>query len=211
MPFWDHSLDLVVNTHPETDHLTGLPEVLNRYQVKRVILTDVENNTPLYATWQRALADEGAAQVAAQAGTQWSLGDGVWMEVLHPGAVAAGGQLNDHSVVLRVGLGQISFLLPGDIEAEVERRLVSRRTFLDAAVLKAPHHGSKTSSSEPFLTAVKPQVAVISVGADNRFGHPAPEVLRRYAEHSIPVLRTDELGTIEFVTDGERLWVQAGR
>jgi competence protein ComEC len=78
-------------------------------------------------------------------------------------------------------------------------------------VLKAPHHGSKTSSCEPFLAAVDPELAVVSVGAANRFGHPAPEVLDRYAERGIPVLRTDELGGIEFITDGERLWVEAGR
>jgi competence protein ComEC len=211
MPFWDRSLDLVVNTHPEADHLTGLPEVLERYRVDQIILPDVENDTALYAAWQAALADEGAALVPAQAGARLELGDGAWAEVLHPGAVPAGDRLNDHSVVLRVGLGRISFLLPGDIEAEVERKLTYNGSALGAVVLKVPHHGSKTSSCESFLAAVDPQVAVVSVGADNRFGHPASEVLSRYAEHSIPVLRTDELGTVEFITDGQRLWVAAGR
>jgi competence protein ComEC len=212
MPFWDRSLDVVVNTHPEADHLAGLPDVLDRYQVSQIILSDVGNDTSLYAAWEEAVArEEGVKVVPARAGTRLSLGDGVWAEVLHPGAVPAGDRLNDHSVVLRIGLGQVSFLLPGDIEAEVERKLSASGPSLGAMVLKAPHHGSSTSSSEPFLTAVDPQVAVVSVGADNRFGHPAPEVLRRYAEYSIPVLRTDELGSIEFITDGERLWVQAGR
>jgi competence protein ComEC len=211
MPFWDRSLDVVVNTHPEADHLTGLPEVLKRYQVSQIMLPDVDNDTSLYAAWQRAMTDEGAAVVPARAGARLSLGDGVWAEVLHPGAVPAGSNLNDHSVVLRVGMGRVSFLLPGDIEADVERKLATDDSTLGATVLKAPHHGSNTSSCEPFLRAVDPQVAVVSVGADNHFGHPAPEVLARYAERGIPVLRTDELGTIEFVTDGERLWVQAGR
>jgi competence protein ComEC len=211
MPFWDRSLDVVVNTHPESDHLTGLPEVLRRYRVSQIVLPDVDNDTSLYAAWQAALTDEGAAVVPAQAGARLSLGDGVWAEVLHPGAVPAGDNLNDHSVVLRVGMGRISFLLPGDIEADVERKLAVNGAALGATVLKAPHHGSGTSSCEPFLTAVDPQVAVVSVGADNRFGHPTAEVLRRYAEQGIAVLRTDELGTVEFITDGERLWVQAGR
>jgi competence protein ComEC len=141
-----------------------------------------------------------------------SLGDGVWAEILHPGGVPpTGDRLNDHSVVLRVGLGGIAFLLPGDIEADVERGLSTGDAPLGATVLKAPHHGSKTSSCESFLAAVDPQVVVVSVGADNRFGHPAPEVLARYAKRGIPVLRTDELGDIEFVTDGERLWVEAAR
>jgi competence protein ComEC len=211
MPFWDRSLDLVVNTHPETDHLAGLPDVLKRYRVSQVVLPDVGNDTSLYAAWEAALAKEGAMLVPAQAGTRLALGDGVWIEVLHPGRVPAGDKLNDHSVVLRITLGRVSFLLPGDIEAEVERGLAANDSPLGATVLKAPHHGSNTSSSESFLRAVDPQAAVVSAGADNRFGHPAPEVLRRYAEQGIPVLRTDELGTIEFVTDGERLWVKAGR
>jgi len=211
MPFWDRSLDVVVNTHPDADHLAGLPEVLRRYRVSQIILPDVESDTSLYTAWGEALAEEGAALIPAQAGGRVSLGDEVWVEVLHPGAVPAGDNLNDHSVVLRVGLGHISFLLPGDIEAEVERRLVKNGAALGATVLKAPHHGSGTSSCESFLTAVDPQVAVISVGADNRFGHPAPEVLTRYTEQGISVLRTDEVGTIEFITDGERLWVEAGR
>jgi competence protein ComEC len=149
--------------------------------------------------------------VPAQAGMRLWLGEGVWAEVLHPGQVPVENRLNDHSVVLRVTLGQIGFLLPGDIEAEVERRLVTTSSMLEATVLKAPHHGSNTSSSQRFLAAVDPQVAVISAGADNRFGHPAPEALSRYAQQGTPVLRTDELGGIEFITDGEQLWVQVGR
>jgi competence protein ComEC len=184
---------------------------LARYRVAQVMLPDVKNETALYAAWAAALDDEGAAVVPAQAGARLSLGDGVWAEVLHPGAVPAGDNFNDHSVVLRVGLGHISFLLPGDIEAEVERELADSGASLGATVLKAAHHGSSTSSCEPFLTAVDPQVAVISVGADNRFGHPDPEVLDRYAAHSISVLRTDEVGSIEFITDGQRLWVQGKR
>jgi competence protein ComEC len=211
MPFWDRSLDVVVNTHPESDHLTGLLEVLKRYRVDQVIRPDVDNDTSLYAAWQEAIADEGATVIPAQAGARLSLGDGVWAEILHPGGVPTGDRLNDHSAVLRVGLGQVSFLLPGDIEADVERRLSADGVALRATVLKAPHHGSNTSSCEPFLAAVDPQVAVISVGAGNRFGHPAPETVASYAEHGIHVLRTDELGSIEFITDGQRLWVRTGK
>jgi competence protein ComEC len=211
MPFWDRSLDLVINTHPEADHLGGLPEVLQRYRVGQVMLTDVEGGSALCAAWEAALAQEGATLTRAQAGARLRLEGGLEIEVLHPGAAPAGDDLNNHSVVLRVTLGEISFLLPGDIEAGVERELAAHPAWLAATVLKAPHHGADTSSSAAFLAAVQPQVSVISVGAENRFGHPAPEVLARYAEHGIPVLRTDELGSIEFVTDGQRLWVEAGR
>ncbi len=211
MPFWDRSLDIVVNTHPEADHLLGLPTALERYRVSQVILPDVDADTPLYAVWQSALADEEATVTRARAGMRLSSGDGVEVEVLHPGAAPAGDHLNDHSVVLRLTLGRVSFLLPGDIGADVEQGLVAGGRSLAATVIKAPHHGSDTSSSPAFLAAVDPQVAVISVGADNRFGHPAPGILQRYAEYGIPVLRTDEMGSVEFITDGERLWVHAGR
>jgi len=116
-----------------------------------------------------------------------------------------------NSAVLHLQFGQISFLLPGGIEAPVEQKLVERELALRATVLKSPHHGSRTSSSEAFLEAVEPQVVVISVGEDNHFGHPSPAVIERYAAYGLPVLRTDERGTIEFITDRERLWVETGR
>jgi competence protein ComEC len=208
MPFWDRSLDLVVNTHPDADHLAGLPEVLGRYRVGQVLLPDVAGESGLYAAWQKAVEDEGAPVVEAEAGMRLGLEDGLVVEVLHPGRVRAGDKFNDHSVVARLTFGEVSFLLSGDIEAGVERELAADGTSLASTVLKAPHHGGNTSSSQRFLEAVAPQVAVISVGAENRFGHPAAEVLARYAALGIPVLRTDELGTVEFVTDGERLWVR---
>jgi competence protein ComEC len=211
MPFWDRSLDAVVNTHPDDDHLAGLLAVLERYQVGQVIVTDVGASTPLYAAWQKALAGEGATVTQARAGMRLALGDGVEVEVLHPGAVPAGDTANDHSVVLRLTDGRVSFLLTGDIEAGVEQELVASGRPLAATVLKVAHHGSITSSTPAWLAAVKPQVAVISVGTDNRFGHPSPEVLQRYAMLGIPVLRTDQVGGVEFVTDGEKLWVKAGR
>jgi competence protein ComEC len=208
MPFWDRSLDLVVNTHPDADHLAGLPEVLARYRVSRVLVSDVESESALYAAWEAALAGEGAEVLPARAGDRLALDEGVWLDVLHPGRVSAGDKFNDHSVVARLAFGRVSFLLPGDVEAGVEQKLAAAPASLAATVLKAPHHGGDTSSTGPFLAAVDPQVAVISVGADNRFGHPSPEVLVRYAELGIPVLRTDERGTIELSTDGDRLWVE---
>ena len=142
---------------------------------------------------------------------QLVLEDGVWAEVLHPGAVPAANGHNDHSVVMRLTLGRVGFLLTGDIGADVERGLVATTPSLAATVLKAPHHGSDESNSALFVEAVAPQAVVVSVGADNPFGHPSAEVLARYAEHGDLVLRTDQVGTVEFSTDGDRLWVHTGR
>lgn len=212
MPFWDHSLDVVINTHPDADHLAGLPPLLDRYRVGQILLPDVGSSSDLYREWEIQLAEAQLTPVIAQAGTELTLGQGITATLLNPGpASATEDSVNNHSVVLRLQMGRISFLLPGDIEERIERNLVSQQTPLAATVLKSAHHGSKTSSSEAFLDMVNPQIVVISVGQDNDFGHPSPEVLDRYAEHGITVFRTDEQGTVEFSTDGERLWVETAR
>jgi competence protein ComEC len=125
--------------------------------------------------------------------------------------------VNDDSVVTRLTWGAVSVLLTGDIRAEVERRLVAEGAPLRSTVLKAAHHGSCTSTTAEFLEAVDPEVAVISVGAENDFGHPCAEVLERLAlalsevGGRAPVYRTDEQGVVEVVTDGARVWVETER
>jgi competence protein ComEC len=212
MPFWDHSLDMVINTHPDADHLAGLVPLLDRYQVEQALVTDVAGSSNLYREWETQLAEAQLSPTIGQVGTQLSLGRGITATLLTPGpATANEDQPNNHSVVMHLQMGRISFLFTGDIEEPVERNLVFQHAPLAATVLKSPHHGSKTSSSEAFLNAVNPQIVVISVGQDNQFGHPSPEVMERYAEHGVAVFRTDEQGTVEFSTDGERLWVETAR
>ncbi len=209
MPFFDKTLEMVVNTHPDADHLGGLVSLPDRYQIEQALVSDVEGRSQLYQQWETELVEDQLTPVIAQAGTQLALGEGVSATILSPGPITANiVEPNNHSIVLYLQFGQISFLLSGDIEDSVERRLVQANIPLNATVLKSPHHGSKSSSSEAFLNAINPQVVVISVGQDNRFGHPSPEVLERYAAHGLPVLRTDQHGTIEFITDGQRLWIE---
>jgi len=111
--------------------------------------------------------------------------------------------------VVRLTYRDVAFLLPGDIEAEVEKELVRSGTYLRSTVLKVPHHGSKTSSGQAFLEAVNPQVAVISVGEDNDFGHPARDVLARLKDTL--VYRTDRNGAVTIISDGHTLWVETER
>ena len=214
MPFWDRTIDLVVLTHPDADHLTGLLEVLRRYRVVQVLFPAVDCDSALCDEWASVIEAEGATLTIARAGQRIDLGtDRVTVEVLNP-LVPPPAHIppdpNDSSVVLRVCAGRVSFLLTGDMTNQLESELVKRRASLSSTVLKAGHHGSDTSTSQGFLAVVDPSVAVVSVGADNRFGHPSGGVVGRLAEEVGPgnIYRTDVHGTVEFITDGERLWVR---
>ena len=215
LPFWDRTIDLVVCTQPHADHVTGLVEVLLRYDVKQVLEPGVSYNSSIYQEWLRLVEDEGIEYNIARAGQEIDLGNGIKIEVLNPPASLWEGTSDDvdnNGVVLRLSWGQLSFLFTADIREDVEFELIGQRANLKSTVLKVAHHGSETSTSPQFLAAVNPAVAVISVGANNTFGHPGPEVwerlINRLGEDN--VYRTDEDGTIEFITDGEKLWVRAG-
>ncbi len=211
MPFWDRSIDLVLMTHANEDHLAGLIPILERYRVDHAIESGYIQPSASYLQWRDLVREKGIDVRFARAGMRIHLGNGVWLEVLNPPqALVQGTEADDNnnSVVVWLTYGEISFLLTGDIEAEVEGRLAARSR-VQAQVLKLAHHGSDSSTTPTFLAAVQPWVAVISVGADNPFGHPSDEVLARVAHTSVPVYRTDEQGDIEFVSDGRRLWVRS--
>ncbi len=216
MPFWDRSLDVVVLTHGHADHITGLLDVLRRYDVGHIVEREAEHTTPDYLSWRHAVENEGSVVTQARAGQVIDLGDGATIEFLHPPETLMSGtdsDLNNASIVLRVVYGDVSFLLTGDIFVEAERDMLSRGIDVRSTVLKVPHHGSRTSSSPEFIGQVGPSVAVISVGADNRFGHPHTETLEVLRRHALeaPVLMTKDRGMIRFVTDGTTLNVETER
>jgi competence protein ComEC len=213
LPFWDRTIELVILTHPEADHLTGLLEVLRRYEVSRVLAAEHENATVIYEEWLMLVEAEPAGLTPALAGQRIDMGGGVVLEVLNPPSVVpqkTSSDLNNGSVVARLTHRDFSLLLTGDIFEEAERYVLDRSGSLRSTVLKVAHHGSDTSSCPEFLSAVRPQIAVISVGADNRFGHPGVSVIERLeglvGEGSVYL--TSESGTVELITDGERLWLR---
>jgi len=213
LPFWDRTIDLVVCTQPHADHVTGLVDVLLRYKVKQVLEPGVPYDSAIYQEWCNLVEDKGIEYNIARAGQDIDLGSGIKMEVLNPPATLYEGtsaDVDNNGVVLRLSWSQVSFLFTADIRDEAEFELIGQRANLKSTVLKIAHHGSKTSTSQQFLAAVDPEVAVISAGADNTFGHPSPEVLERLIDRlgKDNVYRTDEDGTIEFITDGERLWLR---
>jgi competence protein ComEC len=208
LPFWDRELDLVVLTHPHADHLTGLLEVIERYRVKGVLATPYSQDSALYSQWMDRLREKGIPYVRAQRGQEVNLGGGGKLQVLFPGKALLSGtssDANNNSVVLRLTIGRFSALLTGDLEAEGQRYLRGLGPLPHSLILKVPHQGAAGTLDPRFLKEVSPQVAVISVGADNPFGHPAAETLEELK--GVQVLRTDQHGTIHIATDGERYWV----
>ena len=216
MPFWDRTIELVVLTHPSADHVTGLVEVLNRYNVKQVLYPDLAYASEIYDEWLRLVQKKGIKYTLAQAGQQIDLGGGVVLEVLNPPRPLLTGtesDIDNNGMVLRLSMDEISFLLTADTMWETELELIHNRANLNSTVLKVGHHGSDTSTTPQFLAVVNPRIAVISVGADNEYGHPADEVMTRLREKigMENIYRTDEDGTIEFITDGKRMWVKKGK
>ncbi|MFH1382459.1 MAG: DNA internalization-related competence protein ComEC/Rec2 [Chloroflexota bacterium] len=212
MPFWDRTIELVVLTHPHPDHLAGLVEVLKRYKVRQVLYPDLAYSSPLYDEWLDLIEQSAIPCSIIEEGQQINLKETI-IEVLGPDQALLtdnGSDINSKSVVLRLEADKVSFLLTGDIVKETELGLIGRRADLASTVLKVAHHGSSGSTGTEFLAVVNPEVAVISVGSGNPFGHPTNAALDRLRTKLAPsnIYRTDENGTIEFITDGEKLWVK---
>ena len=216
MPPGDRILEVVAATHLDSDHVGGLLGMLDRYRVGTVVHGgDLGGTAALYPQWSAVLRDREHRTAALHAGQRIRVGQDVTLEVLHPppDGLPAGVErnANNGSLVLRLDYGDVSFLLTGDIEVEAERYLATvTGDGLRADVLKVGHHGSRTSTTQAFLDLVNPRSAVISAGRENRFGHPHAEVVERL-ESSIGaerVFMTARDGTVEYVSDGETLWVK---
>jgi len=210
MGFFDRDIDLVIATHPDKDHIAGLVEVFERYQVDSFGSSTVENPTVYEEALRKAVKEEpGLLEIPLVRGERVDLGDGVILEILFPDRVVSGIGSNTGSVVSRLTYGNTSFLLTGDTPILIEEFLVREcRECLRSTVLQGGHHGSKTSTGDLFLKAVSPEVVVFSAGKDNRYGHPAEEVVDRVKKTGAAIFGTYDLGQIFFVSDGERVWTK---
>ena len=213
LPGGDRSLDLVVMTHLDSDHSGGLLEVLDRFAVGAVLTGPSPAGGAMQAQWEERLKGYGKDTVEVYAGYAIELDEDIRVEVLNPSRDRSLGNSNNDSVVLRLSYGDVSVLLTADIESEAEARLVARGAELESTVLKVGHHGSATSTSQVFLGAVSPSIAVVSAGMDNPYGHPASEVIKRLEDEvgAGNVYRTDLQGDVEVVSDGEDVWVRTQR
>jgi competence protein ComEC len=212
-------LDAIVLTHADADHCNGIPAVLREIPTDLVLdgaafslsthhasTHKVEEYDRAKSAWQK----RGIRSIDVRAGQKIYLGDGAVLTVLAPLAPALEGE-NNNAAVLRLDHGAVSFLLAADIERAGEERLLQRGAALRCTVLKVAHHGSKTSTTPEFLQRAKPQIAVISCGRYNRFGHPAPQTMERLQRAGVRSFRTDIHGTIELHSDGKTLRVETFR
>jgi competence protein ComEC len=207
LPPWDRRIDILVLTHPHEDHVAGLPILLERYRIGRVFESGMRGPGPGYAAFGRDLALDRAPPIATLAtGVRIGLDD-IRLQVLwpDPGRVPrepsdGGRAINDVSIVLLGEVGGRRFLLAGDVEDDVDP-LLAGRGLPPIDILKVAHHGSRTATTPAFLDSVRPRIAVVSAGADNPYGHPAPSTIERLAATGARVLRTDTDGSVTLTID----------
>jgi competence protein ComEC len=197
-------IDYVIATHPHADHIGGLPRVVRRFGVKGVIMPDVVHTSGTFEKLIAAIEKKGIRITAPKAGDAFAAGI-IKFTVLAPGKKFK--DLNNMSVVVRMVHGETAFLFTGDAEDKSENEMLRSRQPLRSNVLKVGHHGSRTSTTEAFLDAVRPSVAVISCGNDNSYNHPNKETVMKLSrpERNITLFRTDRDGTVVITTDGRKI------
>jgi len=214
MPGHDKSLDMVIATHTDSDHLGGLVEVLQRYEVEGVIENGFRDDSSLLQEWDDEIVKQNITSRSVQAGDRFVLDEGVYLEILGPFAEDINPmpkEPNEVMVVSRLVYGETEFLLMGDIERPDEIRLASSQKDIASDVLKVAHHGSKYSSTDLFLEKVQPQYSIVSAGVKNNYGHPHPETLERLAAVGGTLFRTDQQSRITLVSDGKTISVKEGK
>lgn len=203
LPFYDRKIDLIILSHPDADHLTGLIEVLKRYQVLKVLMPAVDCQTAECQAWQNVLFNNHIKiEYANHRGSFW-LGNQVALEIIKPDLASPEKTVNNNSIVARLIFANTSVLFMGDYEKE--ESLNQGVSFLLSDIIKISHHGAREANDCNFLTTVNPRYAVISVGQDNKYGHPHSETLDCLNNLKIKTLRTDQLGNIILTTNGQDL------
>lgn len=211
-------LDIVIATHPHSDHIGGMGDIISGIDVERVIAPKVSSNmTPTTKTYERfltAMHDKALKLTAAKPGTVYALAGKTSssmdkqppkLEILAP--VADYDDLNNYSVVVRMTYGDTAYLFTGDAESKAEKQILASDANVSADVLKVGHHGSSSSTSEKFLEAVSPDICVIQCGTGNSYGHPHAEILERLESFGAKCFRTDTNGTIIVYSDGDDIYV----
>ena len=209
MPFYDRHIDVVIGTHPDQDHIGGFIDVLNRFKIGIFLEPGLPNDTSVYKEIVNLISEKKIKNIIAKRGMRLLLDEEAYMDIIFPDRGVSGFDTNDASIIARLVYGDHEFLLTGDSPQKIEKYLayVDGKN-LESDVLKAGHHGSKTSTSGELLSVVNPKYVVISSGKENSYGHPHEEVLNRLKDFKVGILRTDTLGTITFETDGKTMKIK---
>ena len=202
------TIDLMILTHPDIDHLTGLNEVLERYEVKNIIYNGVGDDDPVYKEWQSLKENKKIPFLIIKERERLNIENNLYFDFFWPKEDLTGKDFdndNFYSLMMKMNFGSNSVLFTGDTEKEVEDILIKDNVNLKSDILKVSHHGSKNATTLDFLEKVKPIYAVISVGKDNSFGHPSFRVISNLERMGITTLRTDEIGDIIFISNGQSI------
>lgn len=198
------SLDYVIGTHPDADHIGGLDVIVYKYNCDTVIMPDYEKDTKTYQELVDVIHDKNMKITYPVVGEQYALGEAKFT-IIAPNSNSYGGNANDYSVAILLEYGKNRFLFTGDAEEASEAEMLTNGIDISADVYKVAHHGSRSASTQEFLNAVHPKYAVISCGEGNSYGHPHAEVLNRLRSMGVEVFRTDEQGSIIASSDGENI------
>lgn len=199
IPFWDRDIELVIATHPDADHITGLVEVMKNYQVDQVIDNGENSDSSIYEAYKALITEKNISHEIGRSEMNVTINENSKLHFLNPteeSLATPEKDTNAKSLVAKMTVGSQSFLFTGDISYDQEKMLRDNNQDLRADYLKISHHGSKYATSQEFLDKVQPMAAIISVGKDNRYGHPSPDVIGRLEETRIEILRTDQFGDI---------------
>lgn len=211
MNFFDKTIDVVIGSHPDADHIGGLVDVLNHYKVGAFIEPGSNTDTKIYKVLEDKIAQEKIPHIAARKGMKVMLDakENVYVDIIFPDQDVSSWETNASSVVARLVYGDTSYLFTGDSPIAIEDYLIGKyKTELKSDILKLGHHGSRTSSGDKYLETVAPILGIISAGRDNTYGHPHKETLERLANHGIKYLSTIDNGTINIDSDSQTFLIK---
>ncbi len=224
LPFWDREIELVILTHPDSDHSTGLIDVIKRYNVDTILANSIESGTDTYRVLENMVGSRGVEVLYPEEGMKLRLGL-IYLDIFNPSHQMVSDlkevvgenkiavykpveKTNAYSIVYKLSFKDFTGLFTGDFEQDVSNRLAAENKIGKVNYIKVPHHGSRNGMTDNLLKAVDPKVAVISVGANNSYGHPTQGILDMLNKYGVKILRTDEMGDVIIETDGENYWIK---
>ncbi len=222
VPFWDKDIELVISTHSDSDHVTGLPDVMERYNVDKILINPIDPGTDIYRLLESTVGGRGVGVINPREGMALGL-DLIHLDIVYPSEEIfsrltvenEGNKLSKYSItkdanlysmVYKLSFKKFTGLFLGDIPKEISDTLAAKQSVGTVNYIKISHHGSTNGLTPNLLKMVVPKVAVISVGVKNQWGFPSPEILKMLVGGGVTVLRTDKIGDVEVVTDGEKIW-----